>query len=198
MPAALSGRILREARAQQEELDAEAVPAVAAALAGAGGRGLVAAAAKGLRDSDSDDDDDFSGAALARGCGLWGGVAWATAASAHLNPSITSLSRSCRPPRPPADGSQGYEYEEEIEVSPEDEAALAAFMAPDADAYHQCTLADLILDKIRQKQAEQGVAELPRWATGGGVLTGGLGLCTGHTAWSLHATALHCTASRQS
>lgn len=64
VPAAMSGRILREARAQQAELDEEAVPAAAAALAAGGARGLVAAAAKGLRDSDSEDDEDaFSGAA---------------------------------------------------------------------------------------------------------------------------------------
>lgn len=55
VPAAMSRRILREAREQQEELDAEAAPAVAAIKLGAG-QGLVAAAAKGLQDSDSEDD----------------------------------------------------------------------------------------------------------------------------------------------
>lgn len=60
VPAAMTNRILKEARAQQEELDAEAQPAAAAALAASGARGLVAAAAKGLRDSDS--EDEFSGA----------------------------------------------------------------------------------------------------------------------------------------
>jgi hypothetical protein len=48
-------------------------------------------------------------------------------------------------------------------VSPEDEAALAAFLAPGADSYHQRTLADMVLDKIREKQGELGVAEIPRW-----------------------------------
>lgn len=48
------------------------------------------------------------------------------------------------------------------QVSPEDEAALAAFMAPGADSYHQKTLADMVLEKIRERQAAAGVAELPR------------------------------------
>lgn len=59
-------------------------------------------------------------------------------------------------------GGSVYEYDEEIEVSPEDEAALAAFMAPDADSYQQRTLADLVLERIREKQKEQGVTEIPR------------------------------------
>ncbi len=56
-----------------------------------------------------------------------------------------------------------YEFDEEIEVSPEDEAALAAFMAPDADTFQQKTLADLVLERLREKQKEQGVTEIPRW-----------------------------------
>ena len=60
-------------------------------------------------------------------------------------------------------GGSVYEYGEEIEVSAEDEAALAAFLPPDADAYQQRTLADLVLERIREKQAEQGVSEIPRW-----------------------------------
>jgi hypothetical protein len=47
----------------------------------------------------------------------------------------------------------------EVEVSPEDEAALAAFMAPGAAAFRQATLADIILDKIRQKQEAQGLPQ---------------------------------------
>lgn len=70
------------------------------------------------------------------------------------------------PCSPTADGGyasdDAYEYDEEIEVSPEDEAALAAFMAPGADSYHQKTLADMVLEKIRERQAAAGVAELPR------------------------------------
>lgn len=119
VPADMTARILKQARSQQEELDAEEMPAGAAALQLAGSRGVVAAAAKGLQDSDS--DDDFSDG-----------------------------------------GGSVYEYDEEIEVSPEDEAALAAFMAPDADSYQQRTLADLVLERIREKQKEQGVTEIPR------------------------------------
>ncbi|KAL4458621.1 hypothetical protein ABPG75_013486 [Micractinium tetrahymenae] len=119
VPADMTARILKQARSQQEELDAEEVPAGAAALQLAGSRGVVAAAAKGLQDSDS--EDDFSDG-----------------------------------------GGSAYEYDEEIEVSPEDEAALAAFMAPEAEHYQQRTLADLVLERIREKQKEQGVSEIPR------------------------------------
>jgi hypothetical protein len=49
-----------------------------------------------------------------------------------------------------------YWEEEEYEISPEDEAALAAFMAPNAANYKQRTLADLIMDKIKEKEAQGG------------------------------------------
>lgn len=116
VPAAMTQRILKQARSQQEEVDADDAPA---ALQLGAGRGVVVAAAKGLQDSDS--DDDFSDG-----------------------------------------GGSGYEFDEEIEVSAEDEAALAAFMAPGADNYKQKTLADMVLERIREKQAEAGVSEIPR------------------------------------
>lgn len=72
-------------------------------------------------------------------------------------------------------GGSVYEYDEEIEVSPEDEAALAAFMAPDADSYRQRTLADLVLERIREKQAEQGVSEIPRCVRLSNCVFGGVG-----------------------
>lgn len=90
MPAAMTGRILKQARAQQEELDAEAAPAAAAALAASGARGLVAAAAKGLQDS----DDDFSGTCLAwrnglpRRAGGWAVRKAVPAAWAHARRSL--------------------------------------------------------------------------------------------------------------
>ena len=68
---------------------------------------------------------------------------------------------------PAADGGgSAYEYEEEIEVSPEDEAALAAFLAPGAADYRQRTLSDLILEKIRQHQEERGLETVPRCVGG--------------------------------
>ncbi len=42
--------------------------------------------------------------------------------------------------------------EEEVEISPEDEAAMAAFLNPMA---RQRTLADIILEKIQEKQRRQ-------------------------------------------
>jgi hypothetical protein len=51
--------------------------------------------------------------------------------------------------------------DDEVDVSPEEEAALAAFMAPGAADYQQRSLADMILGKIREQQAEAGVAVIP-------------------------------------
>ncbi len=80
VPAGMTNRILKEARAQQEELEAEAAPAAAAALAAGGARGLVAAAAKGLRDSDS--EDEFSGASWL-GCTVFSAAGCFEGVDAH-------------------------------------------------------------------------------------------------------------------
>lgn len=48
-------------------------------------------------------------------------------------------------------GDVGSEWGADIEVAPEDEAAVAAFLNPGAE--RQKTLADIILDKIREKEA---------------------------------------------
>ncbi len=53
----------------------------------------------------------------------------------------------------------------------QDEEALAAFMAPRGAGAKQRTLSDMILDKIRQAQQEQGLTEIPKCAS----LAGGLG-----------------------
>ena len=59
-------------------------------------------------------------------------------------------------------GSEPWE-DQEVEISPEDEAALAAFMNPTAGVFKQRTLADIILDKIKEKQeAQAGIGE-DRW-----------------------------------
>ena len=52
------------------------------------------------------------------------------------------------------DGQSEMWEEEEIEVSPEDEAAMAAFLNPMAK---QRTLADIILEKIEEKQQRQAL-----------------------------------------
>ena len=77
-------------------------------------------------------------------------------------------------------------------MSPEDEAALAAFLAPGADSYHQRTLADMVLDKIREKQGELGVAEIPRCGcarAGWGRVGDGTGRCRPLGVWK---GARHC------
>ena len=45
--------------------------------------------------------------------------------------------------------------EEEVEISPEDEEAMAAFMQHGFGESKQRTLADIILDKIKEKQDRQ-------------------------------------------
>lgn len=54
------------------------------------------------------------------------------------------------------DGQSEMWEEEEVEVSPEDEAAMAAFMNSMAK---QRTLADIILEKIQEKQQRQALQE---------------------------------------
>ena len=54
---------------------------------------------------------------------------------------------------------------EQEEVDPNDEAALAAFMAHPSDGsgeQRQLCLGDLIVSKLREKQREAGVSVLPR------------------------------------
>jgi essential nuclear protein 1 len=58
---------------------------------------------------------------------------------------------------------QEYEAGDDEELSPEDEKALAAFMAPDADAYRQTSLGDLVLAKLREEQKDRGLDVLPEW-----------------------------------
>ena len=49
-----------------------------------------------------------------------------------------------------------------MEISPEDEAAMAAFLRPQA---RQRTLADIILEKIQEKQQRQALGEHGGWAS---------------------------------
>lgn len=127
VPAALTNRILDEARAQQEEIDAGDEGELGTA------RDALAAAMQGLgrTDADSDDDEDGDG--------------------------DDALS----------DPGSGWD-EEEYEVAAEDEAALAAFMAPGSKNHKQKTLADVIMEKIRAKQEEAGMTPAARWVHGGG------------------------------
>ena len=59
-------------------------------------------------------------------------------------------------------GSAGWEEEWEADLEGQDEAALAAFMNPAAKNQTQKTLSDIILEKIREKQAAAGLSEVPR------------------------------------
>ena len=50
---------------------------------------------------------------------------------------------------------------QEAAIDPEDERALAAFMAPGHDSFKQFSLGDLIVSKLKEKQTEGGVPVLP-------------------------------------
>lgn len=64
-------------------------------------------------------------------------------------------------------GVDAYTYEiDEEDISPEDERALAAFMAPaggagGAGAAKTLSLGDVVVAKLREKQREQGLEALP-------------------------------------
>jgi essential nuclear protein 1 len=173
--AKLSGRILKAAREQQEEVEAEEAEAALQARLGAGaaarlGAGALAAALRRSRGADSDDDDDdddmddeqpaapgriqrqYVGGSLGSGGDLGGD----DDDDAELQARAAAGGGDA--------GFVGLEQEDE-EVSPEDEAALAAFMAPGAASYTQQSLADVVLSKLREKQKEQGLTVLPECVT---------------------------------
>jgi essential nuclear protein 1 len=60
-------------------------------------------------------------------------------------------------------GSAGWEEEYEAELNGQDEAALEAFMNPTAKGQKQKTLTDVIMEKIREKQAAAGLSAVPRY-----------------------------------
>jgi hypothetical protein len=73
VPQDVSARILREARAQQDELDAEDLQQMTAAAAGPAQipAGAIAAALQQLHDSDSEGGEDFDG--FTEAGSVWGG-----------------------------------------------------------------------------------------------------------------------------
>uniref|UniRef100_A0A383VD46 Bystin n=1 Tax=Tetradesmus obliquus TaxID=3088 RepID=A0A383VD46_TETOB len=117
VPQDVSARILREARAQQEELDAEDGAAATAAGPTQIPANAIAAALQQLHDSDSEPGEDWDG--MTEAGSVWGG-------------------------------------DDADDISPEDEAALAAFMSPaalqGAGAAGQRTLADAIMARLQQQQ----------------------------------------------
>jgi hypothetical protein len=127
LSAALSGRILKEARAQQDELDLETLEEQHGQAAAQIQAGALAAAMQRLADSDSDDDHEDGG-------GRQNDEGWWEA----------------------DDG--------DLDVSPQEEAALAAFMTPagaDGQQQQQRSLADMIMGKIREQQQQRGISVLP-------------------------------------
>lgn len=126
LAADLSARVLREARAQQAEVEADE-RGLRGIDGGEGRRAATAAAAAAAAalSSDDEDEDEF---------GDDGGGA-------------------------SSDGDQQPWNDGVVEVSPEDEAALAAFAADPDGKRGTRSLADVILEKVRAVAAEDEEAE---------------------------------------
>jgi len=150
MTEAMSNKVLLQARKQLEEVEGEE----RAGGGGGGGdrpsatptlgRALIQAAAND--DSDAEDDDD----AMEDG----GGARRAAFGDSDDDADVGEDARGSRGRGRGRGGDETEEYEE-IEISPEDEAALAAFMEP-RKAANERTLADMILEKIAAKERGEG------------------------------------------
>ena len=142
MTDAMSNKVMLAARQQLEEVEAGSDDD-----GGGGGGGPVARPTLGRsliqatihEDSDEDDDDEDD----PMGAGRDGQTV--RARGAFDDDDATADDDRAGPK-----GAQ-EDYYEDIEISPEDEKALAAFMAPKASK--ERTLADIILEKIKEKEA---------------------------------------------
>ena len=141
MTDAMSNKVMLAARQQLEEVEAGSDDD-----GGGGGGGPVARPTLGRsliqatihEDSDEDDDDEDD----PMGAGRDGQTV--RARGAFDDDDATADDDRAGPK-----GAQ-EDYYEDIEISPEDEKALAAFMAPKASK--ERTLADIILEKIKEKE----------------------------------------------
>lgn len=125
LAADLSARVLREARAQQAEVEADE-RGLRGIDEGRRGTTTAAAAAAAAATHSSDDEDEFDDDD--------GGLS--------------------------DDGGDGRPWDDGVvDVSPEDEAALAAFAAEDGAAKGTRSLADVILEKVRAVAGEEAEAE---------------------------------------
>ena len=134
MTDAMSNKVLLQARKQLEEVEAGDDDGERPAATPTLGRSLVTAIHE--EDSDVDDDDEDDPVSAARRAGVFGAEEFDEPFAAR-----------------PADDAGGAYYED-VELSPEDEKALAAFAAPKAGK--ERTLADIILEKIQAKEAGGG------------------------------------------
>jgi len=131
----MSNKVLLQARKQLEEVEAGDDDGERPAATPTLGRSLVTAIHEEDSDAEDDEDDPVS---AARRAGVFGDDAEEDFEDAAARP---------------ADDANG-EYYEDVELSPEDEKALAAFAAPRAGK--ERTLADIILEKIQAKESGRG------------------------------------------
>jgi len=147
MTDAMSNKVLLQARKQLEEVEDEEAgdrPAPTPTL----GRALMHATIHEEDSDEEDDEDDPMGAAArgrragsGRGRDLFGGGGGGDDDDAEKRDGGDDDDDDAR-------GDDAAAYEGDVEVSPEDEAALAAFMAPKSGK--ERTLADISLDKIKE------------------------------------------------
>jgi essential nuclear protein 1 len=135
MTDAMSNKVLLQARTQLEEVEAGDDDGERPAATPTLGRSLVTAIHEEDSDAEDDEDDPVS---AARRAGVFGDDAEEDFEDAAARPT---------------DDANG-EYYEDVELSPEDEKALAAFAAPRAGK--ERTLADIILEKIHLKESGRG------------------------------------------
>jgi essential nuclear protein 1 len=131
MTDAMSNKVLLQARKQLEEVEAGDEAGERPAAIPTLGRSLMTAIHE--EDSDAEDEDEDDPISATRRSGVFGD-------------DDATLAR-------PAHDVNG-EYYEDIEISPEDEKALAAFTAPKNKK--ERTLADIILEKIALKESGRG------------------------------------------
>ena len=146
MTDAMSNKVLLQARKQLEEVEADDDDSERPAATPTLGRSLMTAIHE--EDSDAEDDDEDEPVSVARRAGVFG-----DAPEEAFDDDDAAR---------PADDANG-EYYEDVELSPEDEKALAAFAAPRAGK--ERTLADIILEKIQAKESGGAAAGA---AVGGG------------------------------
>mmetsp|Transcript_1829 Transcript_1829/g.4688 ORF Transcript_1829/g.4688 Transcript_1829/m.4688 type:complete len:537 (+) Transcript_1829:51-1661(+) len=161
LSAKLSGRILKAAREQQQQVEDEEAEEQMAKLSGGRvqmGSGALSSALRQHQasssrpadsDVDSDEEDEYDLELRARAARAAAGRAAGSTGRGSEDEERFQYVRGL--------GGEDGEDDEGDDLSPEEEAALAAFMAPGAENHKQASLGDIIFEKLREKQREKGL-----------------------------------------
>ncbi|KAF5843232.1 Bystin-domain-containing protein [Dunaliella salina] len=161
LSAKLSGRILKAAREQQQQVEDEEAEEQMAKLSGGRvqmGSGALSSALRQQQasssraadsDADSDEEDEYDMELRARAARAAAGRAAGSTGRTLEDEERFQYVRGL--------GGEDGEDDEGDDLGPEEEAALAAFMAPGAENHKQASLGDIIFEKLREKQREKGL-----------------------------------------